>query len=51
MNRTLAIDAAPWTAAVWIDAHADEPIDLEQTAHEVGLSPFHFLGSSPPCWA
>ncbi len=31
------------TAALWIDAHSTEPIDLESAACEVGLSPFHFL--------
>jgi AraC family transcriptional regulator len=30
-------------AALWIDAHAHEPIDLEAAAREAGLSPFHFL--------
>jgi AraC family transcriptional regulator len=30
-------------AALWIDAHADGPVDLERTARSVGLSPFHFL--------
>jgi len=30
-------------AALWIDAHAHEPIDLEGAADEVDLSPFHFL--------
>lgn len=30
-------------AALWIDAHAHEPIDLEHAAREVGLSSFHFL--------
>lgn len=30
-------------AALWMDAHSDEPIDLERTAREAGLSPFHFL--------
>jgi AraC family transcriptional regulator len=30
-------------AALWIDAHVQEPIDLESTARAVGLSPFHFL--------
>jgi AraC family transcriptional regulator len=30
-------------AALWIDAHAHKPIDLERAAAEVGLSPFHFL--------
>jgi AraC-like DNA-binding protein len=30
-------------AALWIEAHAHEPIDLEGAANEVGLSAFHFL--------
>jgi len=30
-------------AALWIDAHAHEAIDLERVAREAGLSPFHFL--------
>ena len=30
-------------AALWIDANAHEPIDLESAAREFGLSPFHFL--------
>lgn len=30
-------------AALWIEAHAHEPIDLESIAKETGLSPFHFL--------
>ncbi len=30
-------------AALWMDAHSHEPIDLDSTASEVGLSPFHFL--------
>jgi AraC family transcriptional regulator len=30
-------------AALWIDAHAHEPIDLEAAAAEAGLSAFHFL--------
>ena len=30
-------------AALWIDANAHQPIDLESTAEEFGLSPFHFL--------
>jgi AraC family transcriptional regulator len=30
-------------AALWIDAHAAEPIDLGAAAREAGLSPFHFL--------
>ncbi len=29
--------------ALWIDAHAHQPINLESTAQEAGLSPFHFL--------
>jgi AraC-like DNA-binding protein len=30
-------------AALWLDAHSHEPVDLASAAHEVGLSPFHFL--------
>jgi len=30
-------------AALWIDAHSHEPVDLDGAAREVGLSPFHFL--------
>lgn len=30
-------------AALWIDAHSHEPIELESAAREVGLSSFHFL--------
>jgi len=30
-------------AALWIDANAHEPIDLESAAREFGLSAFHFL--------
>jgi AraC family transcriptional regulator len=30
-------------AALWIEAHANEPIDLERAAAEVDLSAFHFL--------
>jgi len=30
-------------AALWIDENAAEPIDLDQAAAVVGLSPFHFL--------
>jgi AraC family transcriptional regulator len=30
-------------AALWIDAHAAEPIDLDGAAKQTGLSPFHFL--------
>jgi AraC-like DNA-binding protein len=29
--------------AMWIDAHAHQPIELEDAAGETGLSPFHFL--------
>lgn len=32
-------------AALWIDAHAHEPVDLARTARVAGLSPFHFLRS------
>lgn len=37
-DRERAVDAA-----LWIDAHAHEPIALEDTALRAGLSPFHFL--------
>src|SRR4030081_3268788 len=37
-NRRRAVETA-----LWIDAHAHEPIELEDTAGEAGLSPFHFL--------
>jgi AraC-like DNA-binding protein len=30
-------------AALWIDAHAHEAVDLERVARAVDLSPFHFL--------
>jgi len=30
-------------AALWLDANAPEPVDLESAAREFGLSPFHFL--------
>jgi AraC-like DNA-binding protein len=30
-------------AALWLDAHAHEPIDLARVAGEAALSPFHFL--------
>lgn len=30
-------------AALWIDDHSHQAVDLESTAREVGLSPFHFL--------
>jgi AraC family transcriptional regulator len=30
-------------AALWIDAHADQPVDLAGAAREAGASPFHFL--------
>jgi AraC-like DNA-binding protein len=30
-------------AALWLDEHSNEPVDLETTARAVGLSPFHFL--------
>ena len=29
--------------ALWIDAHAADPVDLETAASQAGLSPFHFL--------
>jgi AraC family transcriptional regulator len=37
-ERRRAVDAA-----LWMDAHSHEPIDLERTANEAGLSAFHFL--------
>jgi len=30
-------------AALWLDAQAAQPVDLERAAREAGLSPFHFL--------
>lgn len=30
-------------AALWIDAHSSQNIDLEQAAARAGISPFHFL--------
>ena len=30
-------------AALWLDTHSREPIDLESAARHAGLSPFHFL--------
>ena len=30
-------------AALWLDAHVDKPVDLNQTARVAELSPFHFL--------
>lgn len=30
-------------AALWLDAHAHEEVDLERSAAAAGLSPFHFL--------
>jgi AraC-like DNA-binding protein len=29
--------------ALWIDAHSQDDIDLEQAAHQAGISAFHFL--------
>src|SRR5450432_2739414 len=29
--------------ALWIDAHSHQPLDLEDTAAEANISPFHFL--------
>ena len=37
-DRRRAVDAA-----LWLDAHAHEAIDLESAAREAGLSAFHFL--------
>jgi len=30
-------------AALWLEAHSGEGVTLDDAAHEVGLSPFHFL--------
>jgi AraC-like DNA-binding protein len=30
-------------AALWIEAHSSEPVDLEAAARQAGLSAFHFL--------
>lgn len=30
-------------AALWLEAHAAEPVGLEDAARQAGLSPFHFL--------
>jgi AraC family transcriptional regulator len=30
-------------AALWLDAHSNELVDLDGAAQEAGLSPFHFL--------
>jgi AraC family transcriptional regulator len=30
-------------AALWLDGHADQQVDLQSAAQAVGLSPFHFL--------
>jgi AraC-like DNA-binding protein len=38
LHRRRAVEAA-----LWITAHAAEPIDLESAARAAGLSPFHFL--------
>ena len=37
-DRRRAVDAA-----LWLDAHAHEPVDLQAAAQHVGLSTFHFL--------
>jgi AraC-like DNA-binding protein len=39
-DRRRAVDAA-----LWIDEHAQEDIELEDAARRAGLSPFHFLRS------
>lgn len=38
LDRRRAVEAA-----LWMDAHSHEPIDLARAASEVGLSSFHFL--------
>ncbi|MCM5682820.1 AraC family transcriptional regulator [Schlegelella sp. S2-27] len=30
-------------AALWLEAHAHEPVDLDRAAQQAGLSPYHFL--------
>lgn len=30
-------------AALWLDQHAHQPVDLETVSRQAGLSPFHFL--------
>lgn len=30
-------------AALWLDAHSHQPVDLDGAAKQAGLSPFHFL--------
>lgn len=46
-RRTVAVPARDRRraveAALWLDAHAHEPVDLERAAAGAGLSPFHFL--------
>ena len=47
-DRKPAIDAArdrrrAVEAALWLEAHAAEAIDLDRIAAQAGLSPFHFL--------
>ncbi len=37
-DRSRAVEAA-----LYLDLHAHEPLDLATTAHQAGLSPFHFL--------
>lgn len=36
-------------AALWIDAHAHEPIDLETVATVAGIGPYHFLRIFSKC--
>jgi AraC-like DNA-binding protein len=31
------------SAALWMDAHCEDELDLAATARQAGLSPFHFL--------
>lgn len=38
LDRRRAVETA-----LWIDAHAHQPLDLDATAREAGLSSFHFL--------
>ena len=38
LDRRRAVEAA-----LWLESQSDQCVDLEMTANEVGLSPFHFL--------
>ena len=43
-SRTTGLDRKRAVeAALWLDAHAAQPVALEDAARQAGLSPFHFL--------